>query len=72
MAHGGEEWAEIVKSHNSGTYNNQYMVFDSNKYHPGVELQDEALYVVCPRVPPFPPKTHSATGTAGVMIRCDW
>jgi hypothetical protein len=47
MARGGREWAEVVKRENSGTYNNQYMVFDSNKYSPGVELQDEALFVVC-------------------------
>lgn len=47
MAKGGREWAKVVARHNSGTYNNQYMVFDSNKFVRGQELQDEALYVVC-------------------------
>ena len=26
LAHNGEEWTEYLKVHQSGTYNNQYMV----------------------------------------------
>ncbi|KAM4815492.1 LOW QUALITY PROTEIN: phospholipase B-like 1 [Thomomys bottae] len=46
MASGGQEWAEIFRRHNSGTYNNQYMVLDTNKVRPGVSLDRGALYIV--------------------------
>ena len=46
MANNGPEWHKVVASHNSGTYNNQYMIFDGKKFVPGNALQDNALYVV--------------------------
>lgn len=46
LAHTGEEWATIFSKHNSGTYNNQYMVVDLSKVSLGKELQDGALTVV--------------------------
>jgi hypothetical protein len=46
FAHNGEEWAKIFAEHNSGTYNNQYMVIDYNKFKPGQPLQDNLLWVV--------------------------
>jgi len=30
LAKTGKEWYDIVKQHNSGTYNNQYMIIDYN------------------------------------------
>ena len=46
FANDGEEWGNIFKKHNSGTYNNQYMVIDYNKFTPGQPLEDGTLWVV--------------------------
>ncbi|XP_034046900.1 phospholipase B-like 1 [Thalassophryne amazonica] len=46
LAHTGEEWAKIFSTHNSGTYNNQYMVLDRNKVKLGHSVDDGALTVV--------------------------
>lgn len=46
MASDGPAWHNIVAAHNSGTYNNQYMIFDGKKFAPGNALQDNALYIV--------------------------
>lgn len=46
MAHNGKEWAELVGRHNSGTYNNQYMVIDYNRFKQGVEVMPGTLWVV--------------------------
>lgn len=46
MANDGPAWHKVVEAHNSGTYNNQYMIFDGKKFVPGNALQDNALYVV--------------------------
>ena len=35
MASSGAEWIELFKRHNSGTYNNQYLVTDLNKWAGG-------------------------------------
>lgn len=32
LATSGSQWAELVALSNSGTYNNQYMVFDSSRF----------------------------------------
>jgi hypothetical protein len=32
LASSGAEWASLVAQYNSGTYNNQYMVFDSSRF----------------------------------------
>lgn len=41
----GKAWSEIIASYNSGTYNNQYMVVDYNKFVPGTEVQPGTLWV---------------------------
>eukprot|EP00879_Flechtneria_rotunda_P009863 GHRR01010315.1.p1 GENE.GHRR01010315.1~~GHRR01010315.1.p1 ORF type:complete len:548 (+),score=138.18 GHRR01010315.1:757-2400(+) len=46
LSSSGEEWAYWIKQHNSGTYNNQYMVVDLNRFTPGQELQEGLLTVV--------------------------
>ena len=32
LASSAEEWANIFQKENSGTYNNQYMILDINKF----------------------------------------
>ncbi|XP_029913074.1 phospholipase B-like 1 [Myripristis murdjan] len=46
LAHTGEEWAKTFSRHNSGTYNNQYMVVDRSKVKLGHSIDDGALTVV--------------------------
>lgn len=46
MADGGKDWAEIFSKHNSGTYNNQYMVLDLKKVHIKKRLDEGTLYIV--------------------------
>jgi hypothetical protein len=45
LAANGTEWHEIMMHQNSGTYENQYMVLDTNKVAPGTPLADGALTV---------------------------
>ena len=45
MAASGSEWVRVFGTHNSGTYNNQYMVVDTNRFVPHVELQAGLLWV---------------------------
>ena len=47
MAHTGPEWGAIVATHNSGTYNNQYMVVDFKLFSAGAELVEGTLYDAC-------------------------
>jgi len=46
MARTGHEWAKLLAMHNSGTYNNEYMVLDWNKFAVGKQLFKGALWVV--------------------------
>ncbi|EAL64426.1 phospholipase B-like protein [Dictyostelium discoideum AX4] len=45
IAHSGKSWCEIFEKENSGTYNNQWMIVDYNKFIKGVRVQDGTLYV---------------------------
>ncbi len=48
LANNGSLWCDIFSFHNSGTYNNQYMIVDLKRYTPGQEgpaLQDDLLWV---------------------------
>jgi hypothetical protein len=47
----GEEWAEYFKMENSGTYNNQYMVIDLDKFDPEKRLVLPGLLTVIEQVP---------------------
>uniref|UniRef100_A0A8C5D6R8 Phospholipase B-like n=1 Tax=Gouania willdenowi TaxID=441366 RepID=A0A8C5D6R8_GOUWI len=46
LAHTGEEWAKTFSRHNSGTYNNQYMVVDRSRVKLGHSISEGALTVV--------------------------
>jgi hypothetical protein len=49
LAKSGKEWTDIFGFHNSGTYNNQYMIVDYNKYKTGTKisnLEDDLLWVL--------------------------
>lgn len=46
LANDGKEWGDYMKIHNSGTYNNQYMVVDLKKFEPGKAVHNGCLYVV--------------------------
>lgn len=45
LARTGAEWVSVLARHNSGTYNNQYMVVDTNRFVPGRALLDGTLWV---------------------------
>jgi hypothetical protein len=46
LSSSGAEWAHWIQKHNSGTYNNQYIVVDLNKFSPGSELLPGLLTIV--------------------------
>ncbi|XP_062991049.1 phospholipase B-like 1 [Elgaria multicarinata webbii] len=46
MADSGKTWAQTFEKQNSGTYNNQYMVLDTNKVKLQRSLDDGTLYVI--------------------------
>ena len=43
MAANGPEWANYSMRYNSGTYNNQYMVIDTNLFKKNYPLKDNLL-----------------------------
>eukprot|EP01061_Rhynchopus_euleeides_P031823 TRINITY_DN526_c0_g1_i3.p2 TRINITY_DN526_c0_g1~~TRINITY_DN526_c0_g1_i3.p2 ORF type:complete len:536 (+),score=260.16 TRINITY_DN526_c0_g1_i3:43-1650(+) len=46
VAKTGEEWHQAVSTSHSGTYCNQYMIVDYNKFTPGKPLVAGTLYVI--------------------------
>jgi hypothetical protein len=46
LAHSGKSWAEIFSLHHSGTYANQWMILDYNRYTPNAPLQNNLLTVL--------------------------
>jgi len=45
LADSGKMWCETISNFNSGTYNNQYMIIDTNKFNPGKPLEDGFFWV---------------------------
>lgn len=44
LATNGKEWSEVYARHNSGTYNNQYMVIDLKLFKPKEALLPNTLW----------------------------
>ncbi len=42
----GKEWFEIFRKHNSGTYNNQYMIIDYKLFEPYNALKPNTLWII--------------------------
>eukprot|EP00029_Vermamoeba_vermiformis_P007958 TRINITY_DN358_c0_g1_i1.p1 TRINITY_DN358_c0_g1~~TRINITY_DN358_c0_g1_i1.p1 ORF type:complete len:527 (-),score=126.30 TRINITY_DN358_c0_g1_i1:97-1677(-) len=45
MAKDGKHWVEVYSKLNSGTYNNQWIVVDYNKFEPGKPLKEGLLWI---------------------------
>ncbi|GHP11886.1 phospholipase B domain containing [Pycnococcus provasolii] len=46
IAENGQGWGDVIATHNSGTYNNQYMVLDLSLFQPGSALEPGLLTIV--------------------------
>ena len=53
LAKDAESWTTYFARHNSGTYNNQYMVVDFKLFAPGSSLPDEGLLWIAEQIPGF-------------------
>ncbi|TKR83222.1 hypothetical protein L596_016846 [Steinernema carpocapsae] len=53
LARDGREWCEVFKKYNSGTYNNQWVILNYNKFTPGKDLPAVGLLYVLEQVPDF-------------------
>eukprot|EP00066_Takifugu_rubripes_P008684 XP_003975045.1 PREDICTED: putative phospholipase B-like 2 [Takifugu rubripes] len=51
LAATGNQWADIFSKYNSGTYNNQWMIVDYNRFTPGQTGIKEGLFVVLEQIP---------------------
>ncbi|XP_063769352.1 putative phospholipase B-like 2 isoform X2 [Pseudophryne corroboree] len=51
LATGGQEWVDIFKMFNSGTYNNQWMIVDYNKFHAGAAEVPSGLLTILEQIP---------------------
>jgi hypothetical protein len=53
LAIGGQEWGDIFTRHNSGTYNNQFMVLDYKKFRPGSSTLQPGTFWFVEQMPGF-------------------
>ena len=51
MARTGQEWAQVFKKYNSGTYNNQWTIVNYNLFVPGLPLPKKGLLYVLEQLP---------------------
>ncbi|KAL3858015.1 hypothetical protein ACJMK2_012631 [Sinanodonta woodiana] len=52
LAKTGDDWAKIFSQFNSGTYNNQWLIVDYNKFEPGV-VPSKGLLTILEQIPGF-------------------
>jgi len=53
LATSGQDWTDIFKKRNSGTYNNQFMIIDYRKFTPGQPLPKAGLFYVLEQIPGY-------------------
>lgn len=53
LAKGGKTWTHIFSKHNSGTYNNQWMVVDNKLFTPGMTKLPKNLFWVLEQIPSY-------------------
>jgi len=46
FANNGNEWVDLFSKYNSGTYNNQWMILNSNLFIPNQPLQQNLLIIL--------------------------
>ena len=46
LANTSEQWTRAFRRHNSGTYNNQWMIVDYKRFKLGEELPNGLFYVL--------------------------
>ncbi|CAL8107541.1 unnamed protein product [Calicophoron daubneyi] len=51
LARNGLEWVSSFGRNNSGTYNNEWMIFDAKLYHPNKSLPSKGLLTVAEQLP---------------------
>ena len=68
LAGSGEEWVEIFKKENSGTYNNQFQVLDLNKVDTNKKTINDNAFMIIEQLPEY---TESADVTP-YLIKGYW
>jgi hypothetical protein len=69
FAQSGAEWVALFSLHNSGTYNNQWMVLDTGDFVPGKPLPTRGLLWVAEQIPGL---VHSQDVTDVLVAKGYW